>query len=106
MNIHFHGVHLPLSTSLRSYLKKKTCKLDKHFCHHCDIDFTLSVEKSFHQIEASAHTSGKNFFCVSRSADMYQAINDVTFKLDRFLVKIKDRFVSSCHSKSRKRNHF
>ena len=106
MNIHLHGVHLPISDSLKSYLKKKADKLKKHFYHHCDIDFTLSVEKNFHQIEASAHISGKRFFCMSRSPDMYSAINDITFKLDRFLVKIKDKFVSISHSKSNKRDFF
>ena len=106
MNIHFHGVHLPISHSLKSYLQKKTDKLNKHYCHHCDIDFTLSVEKKFHQIEANAHISGKNFFCKSRSTDMYQAIDDLTFKLDRFLVKIKGKFVSISHPKSNKRDFF
>ena len=93
MNIHLHGVHLPISDSLKSYLQKKTSKLNKHYCHHCVINFTLSVEKSYHQIEANAHISGKKFFCMSRSSDMYQAIDDLTFKLDRFLVKIKNKFV-------------
>ena len=37
---------------------------------------------------------------------MYQAIDDLTFKLDRFLVKIKDKFVSISHSKSIKRDFF
>ena len=95
-----------ISNSLKSYLQKKTDKLTKHYCHHCDIDFTLSVEKNFHQIEANAHISGKNFFCKSRSSDMYQAIDDLTFTLDRFLVKIKDKFVSINHSKSTKRDYF
>ena len=106
MNIHLHAVHLPSSHSLKSYLQKKTAKLNKHYCHHCVINFTLSVEKSFHQIEANAHISGKNFFCKSRSSNMYQAIDDLTFKLDRFLVKIKDKFVSISHSKSIKRDFF
>ena len=106
LNIHLHGVHLPISDSLKSYLQKKTVKLNKHFCHHCDIDFTLSVEKNFHQIEAIAHISGKNFFCKSRSSDMYQAIDDLTFKLDRILVKNKNKFVSLSHSKSTKRDLF
>ena len=106
MNIHLYGVHLPISHSLKSYLQKKVDKLNKHFCHHCDIDFTLSVEKNFHQIEAVTHISGKNFFCKSRSSDMYQAIDDLTFKLDRTLVKIKDKFISLSHSKSIKRDFF
>ena len=106
MNIHLHGVHLPISDSLKSYLQKKTHKLNKHFCHHCDIDFTLSVEKNFHQIEANAHTSGKKFFCMSRSPDMYAAIDDITLKLDRFLVQIKNKFVSFSHSKPIKKNFF
>ena len=33
MNIHLHGVHLPISDSLKSYLQKKTYKLNKHFYH-------------------------------------------------------------------------
>jgi len=106
LNIHLHGVHLPISHSLKSYLQKKTDKLNKHYCHHCEIDFTLSIEKNFHQIEANTHISGKNFFCKSRSTDMYQAIDNLTLKLDRFLVKIKNKFVSISHSKSMKRDLF
>ena len=47
MNVHLQGVHLPISDSLKSYLQKKTDKLNKHFYGHCDIDFTLSVETKF-----------------------------------------------------------
>lgn len=106
MNIYLHGVHLPISRSLKSYLNKKIIKLNKHYYHHCDIDFTLTLEKSFHQIEANAHVSGKIFFCMSRSIDMYKAIDDVTLKLDRFLVKFKNKFVSLNHATSIKRNSF
>ena len=106
MNIHLHGVHLPISDSLKSYLQKKTYKLNKHFYGHCDIDFTLSVEKNFHQIEANAHISGKNFFVCLDPQICIQAIDDITFKLDRFLVKIKNKFVSLSHSKSIKRDFF
>ena len=103
---YLHGVHLPISDSLKSYLQKKTYKLNKHFYHHCDINFTLSVEKNFHQIEANAHISGKKFFCMSRSPDMYSAIDNITFKLDRILVKNKNKFISLSHSKSTKRDLF
>jgi len=43
---------------------------------------------------------------MSRSPDMYSAIDNITLKLDRFLVKIKNKFVSLSHSKPIKKNFF
>ena len=50
------------------FAQENLINLIRHFYHHCDIDFTLTVEKNFHQIEANAHISGKKFFCMSRSS--------------------------------------
>ena len=48
----------------------------------------------------------KNSFVCLDLPDMYSAIDDITLKLDRFLVKIKNKFVSLSHSKPIKKNFF
>ena len=103
MNVRLEGVNLPISPSLKSYLLNKTSKINKHFIYHCDLEFTLLVDNKAHKIEVKAHTLGKNIYCDYACSDMYQAIDKVLWRLDRILLKLKDKLVNHNHLLSVKR---
>ena len=51
----------------------------------------LSVDKLIQKAEATVHVSGKDFFANSESEDLYAAIDQLSDKLDRQLIKHKEK---------------
>ena len=56
-----------------------------------DVNVILSVEKLKQKIEANVHLSGKDIFVESDDADMYAAIDVLVDKLDRQIIKHKEK---------------
>jgi putative sigma-54 modulation protein len=63
----------------------------RHFDHVIDVNMILSVEKLKQKVEANVHLSGKNIFVESHDADMYAAIDSLIDKLDRQIIKHKEK---------------
>ena len=51
----------------------------------------LSVDKLEHKAEATIHTPGKTLFADALAADMYAAIDLLADKLDRLVIKQKEK---------------
>jgi len=98
MNLHMSGHHLEITPSMREYVSSKMTRIDRHFDHVIDVNMILTVEKLRQKIEANVHLSGKDIFVESEDSDMYAAIDLLVDKLDRQIVKhkekIKDRHVA------------
>jgi putative sigma-54 modulation protein len=60
-----------------------------------DITVTLSVEKLEHKAEALVRVPGNDIFVEADSADMYASIDDLVDKLDRQLVRRKEKMKAS-----------
>ncbi|HSB96417.1 MAG TPA: ribosome-associated translation inhibitor RaiA, partial [Spongiibacteraceae bacterium] len=52
---------------------------------------TLTVEKLVQRAEATVHVAGANLFAECASEDMYSAIDSLADKLDRQLIKHKEK---------------
>jgi len=52
---------------------------------------TLIVEKAIHKAEASIHVAGADLFAASEAEDMYAAIDQLADKLDRQVIKHKEK---------------
>ena len=52
----------------------------------------MSVQKLDQKIEATVHLSGKDIHVTCHDADMYAAIDGLVDKLDRQIIKHKDKF--------------
>ena len=52
---------------------------------------TLIVERHLHKAEANLHVAGADLFASSESDDMYTAIDSLADKLDRQLIKHKEK---------------
>lgn len=91
MNLQVTGHHLEVTPSLRDYLTGKLERLTRHFDHVIDVNVILSTEREQRRVEASIHLSGKDLFAESQDSDMYAAIDALIDKLDRQIVKHKEK---------------
>ncbi len=91
MQINITGHHLELTTSLKDYVEKKFEKLTRHFDHVINVHVVLTVEKLDHHAEASLQVSGNKIFAEATSDGMYAAVDSLVDKLDRQIVKHKEK---------------
>jgi putative sigma-54 modulation protein len=66
-------------------------RLTRHFDHVIDVSVILSVERAQRKAEASVHVRGRDLFAESQDPDMYAAIDSLIDKLDRQIVKHKEK---------------
>lgn len=91
MNLNLSGRHIEITPSIRQYVITKLERVTRHFDHVIDVSVVLSVEKLVQKIEANLHLSGKDIFVESTDADMYAAIDNLIDKLDRQVLKHKEK---------------
>ncbi|MCX2982458.1 ribosome-associated translation inhibitor RaiA [Halieaceae bacterium IMCC14734] len=91
MQINISGHHVEVTPALREYVLSKLERLQRHFDQITNTDVTLIVEKMVQKAEASVHVSGADIYAQSESDDMYTAIDLLADKLDRQLIKHKEK---------------
>jgi len=72
-------------------------KLERHFDNITNVQVTLTVEKMVQKAEATVHASGAELHANADNENMYAAIDGLTDKLDRQLIKHKEKMVSHRH---------
>jgi len=91
MNLTIAGHHLEITDSLQNYVEEKIDKLERHFDNVTDIQVILSVEKQRQKAEATVHVTGATLFADTVDENMYAAIDLMTDKLDRQIIKHKEK---------------
>ncbi|MBD3585868.1 MULTISPECIES: ribosome hibernation promoting factor [Salinimonas] len=91
MQINLTGHHIDITDSLRNYVDTKFSKLERHFDHISNVHVILNVEKLNQKAEATVHLSGAEVFASSENTDMYAAIDSMVDKLDRQVIKHKEK---------------
>ena len=91
MNLSVSGHHLDVTPSLRSYVASKLERITRHFDHVIDARVILTVEKLKHKAEVTLHVRGKDLHCESEQEDLYAAIDLLADKLDRQVLRYKDK---------------
>ncbi|HET9404271.1 MAG TPA: ribosome-associated translation inhibitor RaiA [Burkholderiales bacterium] len=104
MNLHLTGHHLEITPSIRDYVSTKLERIKHHFDHVIDVNVILTVEKLQQKVEANVHVSGKDIFCESTANDMYAAIDGLMDKLDRTIIKHKEKSLGHRHDGSSLKN--
>lgn len=97
MQLNISGHHVELTTSLKDYVTNKLDKLERHFDHISNVQVTLSVEKLRQKAEATLHISGADIHATAEQQDMYAAIDMLIDKLDRQILKHKEKNVDRMH---------
>src|SRR5205085_3277987 len=85
------GNHLPITPPIRDYIVSKLERVTRHFDHVIDVNVVLSVDKLRQKIEVNLHTRGKDIHVEAIDPDMYAAIDAVADKLDRQVLKHKEK---------------
>ncbi|MFA5985247.1 MAG: ribosome-associated translation inhibitor RaiA [Methylococcaceae bacterium] len=91
MQISVTGLHLDVTDSLKTHIDSKFEKLIRHFDHVTDVHVILSVEKLVQKAEATLQVSGAKLFAEDHQDDMYIAIDNLVDKLDRQIIKHKEK---------------
>jgi putative sigma-54 modulation protein len=92
MNLHLTGHHVEITPAIREYVSTKLERINRHFDHVIDVNVVMTVEKLDQRIEANVHLSGKDIHVQSHDGDMYAAIDGLIDKLDRQVLRHKERF--------------
>ncbi|GAA5218871.1 ribosome hibernation promoting factor [Corallincola platygyrae] len=91
MQINLTGHHVEVTDSLRNYVNEKFTKLERHFDHINNVYVILNVEKLTQKAEAKLHLNGGEIFANAEHSDMYAAIDALVDKLDRQVIKHKEK---------------
>jgi putative sigma-54 modulation protein len=97
MNVQVSGHHVEVTEAIREYLMSKLGRVQRHFDQVIDINVILSVQKLKQKAEISVHMRGKDIHVESDDADMYAAIDLMMDKLDRQVIKHKQKAYSHPH---------
>jgi putative sigma-54 modulation protein len=91
MQINLTGHHVDVTDALKGYVDNKFERLARHFDHVINAHVILSVEKLSQKAEATLHINGANVFADSVHEDMYAAIDGLIDKLDRQVLRYKEK---------------
>ncbi|MCL1146599.1 ribosome hibernation promoting factor [Shewanella sp. 10N.261.52.F9] len=91
MQINLTGHHIEITESLRGYVQEKFTKLERHFDQINNVHVILNVQKMQQIAEAKIHLKKGEVFATSEHADMYAAIDSLIDKLDRQVLKHKEK---------------
>lgn len=104
MNLKINSRHVEVTPAMRTHLEAGLAKIRKHFDHVIDASAFLVVdnakEKDLRQsAEITIHLKGKELFAEAHNADLYHAMDAVVDKLERQVVKHKEKIQDHHHEK-------
>ncbi|MEW6414845.1 MAG: ribosome-associated translation inhibitor RaiA [Pseudomonadota bacterium] len=97
MNLTISGHHLEVTPAIRAYVADKLERVKRHFDHVINVNVILQVDKLVHKVEANLHVKGHDFHAHSEDTNMYAAIDLLADKLDRQIVKYKEKISDAHH---------
>ena len=93
MRIETYGQQIEVTPALREYVETKLGRLSRLSGQPLEVRTQLSLDKPDHRAEATVNVAGKTLHADARAIDMYAAIDLLVDKLDRMLVKEKQKMV-------------
>lgn len=97
MQLNITGHHVDLTDSMKEYVSTKLEKLERHIDGITNVQVTLSVQKQRQIAETTLHISGADIHATAENEDMYAAIDLLVDKLDRQILKFKEKQVARSH---------
>lgn len=96
MNLTISGHHVEVTSALRDYVSGKIARVGRHFDQVVDAKVILSVEQikekeKSQKAECNIHVKGQDLFAESSHYDLYAAVDELVDKLDRQVVRHKDK---------------
>ena len=102
MNLTISGHHLEVTPALRNYVTHKLDRVMRHFDQVVDIKVLLTVEKQKEKekrqrAECNIRVKGGDLFAECAHEDLYAAVDELVDKLDRQIIKYKDKVQAHPH---------
>ena len=95
MQLTISGQHLEVTPAIKAYVSEKLDKVVAHFDDVISAKVTLTVEKHKEKdgqhAECSLHVKGGDLFAEASGADLYAAIDEMIGKLDRQVLRHKEK---------------
>jgi len=91
MNLNLTGHRLEITPAIRDYVMAKLDRVTRHFDDVIDVNVVMSVDKLRHKVEVNLHARGKDIHVEAIEPDMYAAIDALADKLDRQVLKHKEK---------------
>ena len=91
MNLSIQGHHIDVTPALREYVMTKLDRIRRHFDQVINVSAVLGVEKLQQKAEVTLHVKGKDLFAEAVDTDLYAAIDIVADRLDRQVLKYKNK---------------
>lgn len=95
MRIETHGHQIEVTPAIGEYVSNKLARLERHFGRDAHIRVQISLDKPNHKAEANAQIAGRSLHTEAVAHDMYAAIDLLADKLDRLLLKEKEKQVDT-----------
>lgn len=107
MNLNISGHHLEVTPALRGYVLEKLERVTRHFDQVVDVSVLLRVENMREKdrrqkAEVTLHVKGRDIFVEQAHEDLYAAIDQLMDKLDRQVMRHKDRVQDHHHAASKR----
>ncbi|HBP31624.1 MAG: ribosome hibernation-promoting factor, HPF/YfiA family [Advenella sp.] len=96
MNLNISGHHVEITPAIKEYVVTKFAKVLRHFDHVIDSQVILSREPLKHSAEVTLRVPGKDIHCEVTDENLYAAIDLLSDKTDRQVIKYKTK--ASNHS--------
>ena len=97
MNINITGHHIEVTAAINDYVKAKLDRVIRHFDNVTSVHVILSIDKLKQKAEITLHVKGKDIYADSIDADLYAAIDALVDKLDRQVLKYKEKQSDHAH---------
>ncbi|KTD53300.1 ribosome-associated, sigma 54 modulation protein [Legionella santicrucis] len=91
MQINITGHHMDVTPAIRAFTEEKFDKLERHFDQITSINVVFGIEKLRQIAEATVYIAKGELHASSESDDLYTAIDTLIDKLDRQLLKHKEK---------------
>lgn len=107
MNLTISGHHLEVTPALRNYVTSKLDRITRHFDQVVDVKVLLSIENQKEKerrqrAECNIHVKGNDMFAESSHSDLYAAVDELMDKMDRQVVRHKDKMQNHQHQPSKR----
>jgi len=100
MRIEITGQQVDVSPALREYVQTKLERLARHFEPVLDIHVVLTVEKVHHRADATIQVPGDTLHAATQAENMYAAVDLLADKLDRQLLRYKEKLTDHHRSEA------
>ncbi len=91
MQLSISGHHLDITDAIKDYVTNKISRLERHSDRITSTQVILSVDKLIQRAEATVNVAGGEVFANAEHDDLYAAIDALVDKLDRQLIKHKEK---------------